>query len=77
VRSGTGGLVTRRKTETAVEFTCIGTCDDAPCWMVEGRWNAEGEFEPTTVDEMGSDMDCPECGERGEPTDSDIAVADI
>jgi hypothetical protein len=65
--------------ETVVrhEFTCIGTCEDPPVWLVEGRYNAAGEFEPTNVDEMGNDMDCPECGERGEPTDDDVRVADL
>lgn len=65
--------------EQSVEFVCIGLCDEdeRPTYMVEGRFNAEGEFEPATIDEMGSDMDCPECGERGEPTDSDIRVADL
>lgn len=62
--------------EQNVEFTCIGLCDDPPTWMVEGRFNADGKFEPTEIDEMGSDMDCPECGERGEPTD-DTEVADL
>jgi hypothetical protein len=45
--------------------------------LVDGRFDANGEFEPTTIDEMGSDMDCPECGERGEPTDDDVVVADV
>ena len=45
--------------------------------MVEGHFTADGEFEPITIDDMGSDMDCPECGERGEPTDSDVRVADV
>lgn len=63
--------------EVDVEFVCIGTCDEKPTWMVEGRFNAEGEFEPTSADAMGSDADCPECGERGEPTDEDVRLADV
>lgn len=69
----------RERREATVEFVCIGTCDEdtRPTYMVEGRFNAEGEFEPVNVDEMGSDIDCPECGERGEPTDGDVRVADF
>lgn len=67
----------RRNEDASVEFVCIGTCDDPPTYMVEGRFNAEGEFEPTNADEMGSDIDCPECGETGEPTDEDVRVADL
>lgn len=65
--------------EQRVEFVCVGTCDDEdkPTWVVDGRFNAESEFEPETIDDMGSDMDCPECGERGEPTDPDVMVADV
>ena len=67
------------KREQSVEFVCtsIQCEDDPPTYMVDGRFNAEGEFEPTNIDEMGSDMDCPECGERGEPTDSDVRVTDV
>lgn len=61
--------------EQSVEFTCTMDCDLT--WMVEGRFDAEGRFEPLEIDEMGSDLDCPECGERGEPTDSDVTVADL
>lgn len=70
-------MARRKNEDVAAEFTCIGLCDDPPTWMVDGRYNAEGEFEPTEVDERGSDMDCPECGERGEPTDVDLRVADV
>lgn len=63
--------------EQSVEFVCVGQCDDPPTYMVDGHFNAAGEFEPETIDEMGSDMDCPECGERGEPTDGDVRVADL
>lgn len=69
--------MSRRNVEATEEFECVGTCDDPPTWMVEGRFNVEGEFEPLEYDDMGSDMDCPECGERGEPTDSLIRVADL
>jgi hypothetical protein len=62
--------------EATVEFVCIGACDDPPTYMVDGRFDADGAFEPAEFDVMGSDMDCPECGERGEPTDSDIWVSD-
>lgn len=63
--------------EQSVEFVCVGTCEDPPTYMVNGRFDADGAFEPTTIDEMGSDMDCPECGERGEPTDNDVRVSDV
>lgn len=66
----------RARREQDVEFECSHVCG-AASYMVEGRFNADGEFEPTTIDEMGSDMDCPECGERGEPTDPDTQVADV
>ena len=65
--------MTKRHAETKVEFVCIGECqdDDPPTWMVEGRWDAEGHFEPALYEET----DCPECGEQGEPTDSEVRVA--
>lgn len=64
--------MTRRRSEDArVEFGCIGLCeDDSPTWMVEGRFNAEGEFEPFDAGEM----DCPECNERGEPTQGETVA---
>lgn len=58
--------------EQSIEFTCIGTCEDPPTWMVEGRFNAEGEFEPIEED----DARCPECGDDAEPTDEDVRLAD-
>lgn len=63
------------KREQSIEFVCIGTCeeDDRPTYMVEGRFNAEGEFEVNMDDENF----CPECGEPGEPMDSDVRVADV
>lgn len=64
--------MSRRNTEAHEEFTCIGTCEDPPCWLVEGRFNAEGEFEAT--DDYS--IECPECGDRGEPTDSSTVVSD-
>lgn len=70
--------MTRVQREQRVEFACANEdCGGAPTWMVEGRFNADGEFEVAGTDEpwMGSDMDCPECGELGEPTDSDVRVA--
>lgn len=65
------------KREQTVEFVCIGVCDDQPTYMVDGYFDAEGRFNPSEIDDMGSDMDCPECGERGEPTDPDVLVADV
>ncbi len=65
--------MTTVRREQDVELTCIGTCEDPPCWMVEGRFEANGSFMPSDVD----DMVCPECGERGEPTQSDVVLADI
>jgi hypothetical protein len=71
--------MTTRKTETSERFTCEHRrCTNmGDVWDVEGRLNAEGEFEPTNHDDMGSDMDCPNCGERGKPTDEDLRVADL
>jgi hypothetical protein len=65
------------KREQSVEFVCIGLCEDPPTYMVDGHFNAAGKFEPALIDEMGSDIDCPECGERGEPTSPDVIVADL
>lgn len=63
--------MTRRKNEdVSVEFECVALCDDPPTWMVEGRFNAEGEFEPHEEHQT----DCPECGEYAEPTDSEVRV---
>lgn len=67
--------MSRDNREQAVEFTCVNACDIT--WMIDGRFNASGEFEPEDLDDLGSDMDCPECGDRGEPTDSDVRVADV
>jgi hypothetical protein len=69
--------MTTIKQEQQIEFVCIGLCglgDDAdpPVWMVEGRFNADGGFEP--FDEF--DMDCQECDERGEPTNTDVRLSD-
>lgn len=61
-----------RRTETEVEFECTNeVCDAMPEWMVEGRWNAEGEFEPIDTD----DTTCSECGESGAPADIEIELA--
>lgn len=67
----TTGSRDKRSQET--EFTCIGECsDDYPVWMVDGRFQADGTFMPVDVD----DADCPECGERGEPTNGEVLLAD-
>lgn len=64
--------MTTRRTETEINFECTNEmCEEMPTWSVEGRWNAEGEFEPNDSDEMA----CPECGEQGGPEDIDIEVA--
>lgn len=66
--------MTQRKNEDAkVELVCIETCGDQSTWMVEGRFNAEGEFEPHD----GDDVLCPECGGDAEPTDPDTRLADV
>lgn len=65
-------MANRKNEDVSVEFTCIGTCESPPTWMVDGRHNAEGEFESHDDEEM----DCPECFERGEPTDRDVKVVD-
>ena len=67
--------MSRSKREQQVEFFCIGGCDqrgeDPPVWMVEGRFNAMGLFE--FDDEQH--LYCPDCGDPGEPTDTDVVVA--
>lgn len=64
--------MTDRKTETQVEFECTNeVCDEMPNWHVEGRFNAEGEFEPNDPEGVA----CPECGEAGEPEDIEIELA--
>lgn len=63
--------MTRRKSEDAeVRFSCSITCAATP-WEVEGRFNAEGEFEPFDAEAL----DCPECGEPAAPIDDDVRVA--
>lgn len=69
--------MSQRNVEASEEFVCNGECGDDMTWIVEGRFNAEGEFEPINIDDCGSDMDCPECGERGEPTDDLVRVVDL
>lgn len=65
--------MSRRNAESTEEFECIGLCEDPPTWMVEGRFNAAGEFEAIEEEETH----CPECAEVGEPTDKDIELADL
>jgi hypothetical protein len=66
--------MTTRRTEASVQFECTNeVCDEMPTWTVEGRWNAEGEFEPTDPD----DMRCEACEEVGGPGDIDIEVAAV
>lgn len=67
----------RKPDDQEVEFVCLGECGDEVTWMVEGRFNAEGEFEDASYDEHGGNTVCPECGEQGEPTDSEVKVADV
>lgn len=62
-------MTMRRNEDVEVEFACDITCA-AGTWMVDGRYNAEGEFEP--FDE--EDTDCPVCGESGAPLDEDIRM---
>lgn len=69
--------MSRVEREQSIEFTCVGECDDPPCWIVEGRFDADGEFTPVEVDDVGSDANCPECGERGEPTSEDVKLGDF
>lgn len=64
--------MSRDKRDATVELACNDDyCDTT--WMVEGRITAGAEFEPYDVEEL----DCPECGERGEPTDEDVRMADV
>lgn len=59
----------RERREVEIDFVC-GNCGED--WRVRGRYNSAGEFEAFD----GDDLDCPDCGVCGEPTDSDIEVAD-
>jgi hypothetical protein len=64
--------MTDRKTEGEVEFECTNeVCGEMPTWYVDGRWNAEGEFEPNDLESTA----CPECGVAGGPEDIEIELA--
>lgn len=64
--------MSRTTRDQTVEYGCINEdCVDQPTYMVEGRFNAEGRFEPDVDDAAW----CPECGEVGEPTDDDVEAA--
>lgn len=69
-------MTRRRSEDSSVELGCISNLnaceEDPPTWMVEGRFNAEGEFEAHD----GDDLLCPECGEPGEPTDEATRLID-
>lgn len=66
----------RRNEDAVVEFCCDrDNCYEGE-WEVEGRFNAEGVFEAFSEDDMGSDEDCPECGERGTPVDPDVVLSE-
>ena len=51
----------RRNTEAEVTYVC-SNWDCGEDWLVEGRYDAEGDFEPTDED----NTNCPECGNVGE-----------
>ncbi len=61
--------MTKVRREQEIEFFCPDDHEDI--WFVEGRFNADGKFEPTDDD----DTICAECQEQGLPTDLDIEVA--
>lgn len=64
----------RRKIEQEVEFICTseeeGACEAPETWLVSGRFNAEGNFEPD--DEVN--LSCPECSGDAEPNDPAVDV---
>jgi len=59
--------MTTVRREQEVEFVCPSDC---ATWHVEGRFDAEGRFEPTVLD----DVFCADCDARGEPVDPDVEV---
>ncbi len=65
-------MARRRNEDATVELDCPDDLEHTP-WDVEGRFNAEGEFEPFD----GDDMFCSECTNVGEPTDSEVVIADV
>jgi hypothetical protein len=64
-------MTKRYSEDREIEFVCNDQCADSPTWIVEGRFNAEGRFEPYAY----SDLECPECAGISDPTDTEIEVA--
>lgn len=62
-------MSSRRNEDVSLRFSCSIACAQTP-WDVEGRYNAEGDFEPFDAEET----DCPECRQPGAPTDEDVRV---
>lgn len=60
--------MTTIRREQEVAFRCPFDCST---WSVEGRFNAEGKFEPVDED----DVNCVDCDAAVEPTDDDVEVA--
>jgi hypothetical protein len=53
--------------EQEIEFACHLSCGT---WYVEGRFNAEGKFEPTDEE----DIICVDCESPCKPSDPDVVV---
>ncbi len=62
--------MTRVRREQSVEFVCGSMCDHTAdsTWIVDGRFDAEGRFEPFDED----DTVCPVCGDVGDPFDDQV-----
>ncbi len=61
--------MSRSRREQEIEFYCPDDHDNV--WMIEGRFNADGKFEPTDSD----DTMCADCDSYRSPIDVDIEVA--
>jgi DNA-directed RNA polymerase subunit RPC12/RpoP len=51
--------MTKRNTEGEGDYVCPECGEE---WKVEGRWDAEGDFEPINY----SAINCPECDNVGD-----------
>lgn len=58
--------------EHDVSFVCNNEdCDNEAKWEIRGIFNTNGTLE-VQGDDMGSEADCPECGDPGSPEDTDV-----
>ena len=62
--------MSRMRREARIELVCCNE-DCGVTWMVDGRFNANGQFEADD-DEY---IECPECSETGDPTDPEVSLA--